>query len=127
MGLLKKLAVTLESSRTSPNLKVILTEIMTSYSGSPVRKIQPLALSNRVAEYFTAMFRRKAFLHWYTGEGSGLRLQGAWEEEFQVPLLPEHGIALIVPDVGQGSIQFMFLFCRGGRTHENVQESRVSC
>ena len=21
----------------------------------------------RVAEYFTAMFRRKAFLHWYTG------------------------------------------------------------
>merc|ERR1712032_1412092 len=21
------------------------------------------------AEYFTAMFRRKAFLHWYTGEG----------------------------------------------------------
>ena len=22
-----------------------------------------------VAEYFTAMFRRKAFLHWYTGEG----------------------------------------------------------
>merc|ERR1712139_397065 len=25
----------------------------------------------RVAEYFTAMFRRKAFLHWYTGEGMG--------------------------------------------------------
>merc|ERR1712024_105664 len=23
----------------------------------------------RVAEYFTAMFRRKAFLHWYAGEG----------------------------------------------------------
>ena len=23
----------------------------------------------RVAEPFTAMFRRKAFLHWYTGEG----------------------------------------------------------
>jgi len=23
----------------------------------------------RVAEYFTSMFRRKAFLHWYTGEG----------------------------------------------------------
>jgi len=23
----------------------------------------------RVAEYFAAMFRRKAFLHWYTGEG----------------------------------------------------------
>ena len=27
-------------------------------------------LPDRVAEYFTAMFRRKAFLHWYTGEGS---------------------------------------------------------
>merc|ERR1712219_110321 len=23
----------------------------------------------RVADFFTAMFRRKAFLHWYTGEG----------------------------------------------------------
>ena len=23
----------------------------------------------RVADYFTSMFRRKAFLHWYTGEG----------------------------------------------------------
>jgi len=23
----------------------------------------------RVTEQFTAMFRRKAFLHWYTGEG----------------------------------------------------------
>ena len=26
-------------------------------------------LWKRVAEQFTAMFRRKAFLHWYTGEG----------------------------------------------------------
>merc|ERR1711972_762775 len=26
-------------------------------------------MSKRVAEQFTAMFRRKAFLHWYTGEG----------------------------------------------------------
>merc|ERR1711997_1367600 len=25
----------------------------------------------RVGEQFTAMFRRKAFLHWYTGEGMG--------------------------------------------------------
>ncbi|GMP34116.1 hypothetical protein CsSME_00007129 [Camellia sinensis var. sinensis] len=24
----------------------------------------------RVSEQFTAMFRRKAFLHWYTGEGT---------------------------------------------------------
>ena len=27
------------------------------------------AMFKRVAEFFTAMFRRKAFLHWYTGEG----------------------------------------------------------
>ncbi|KAL4822085.1 hypothetical protein H8958_018150 [Nasalis larvatus] len=26
-------------------------------------------LFRRVSEQFTAMFRRKAFLHWYTGEG----------------------------------------------------------
>ncbi|VDN10250.1 unnamed protein product [Dibothriocephalus latus] len=26
-------------------------------------------LFKRVSEQFTAMFRRKAFLHWYTGEG----------------------------------------------------------
>ena len=26
-------------------------------------------MCKRAAEYFTGMFRRKAFLHWYTGEG----------------------------------------------------------
>jgi tubulin beta len=26
-------------------------------------------LNQRIATQFTAMFRRKAFLHWYTGEG----------------------------------------------------------
>ena len=26
-------------------------------------------LFKRVSDQFTAMFRRKAFLHWYTGEG----------------------------------------------------------
>lgn len=26
-------------------------------------------LFQRVGQQFTAMFRRKAFLHWYTGEG----------------------------------------------------------
>ncbi len=31
----------------------------------------------RVSEQFTAMFRRKAFLHWYTGEVSAL---GWWRE-----------------------------------------------
>ncbi len=29
-------------------------------------------LFKRVSEQFTAMFRRKAFLHWYTGEGNYL-------------------------------------------------------
>ncbi|KAK9042997.1 hypothetical protein V6N11_071348 [Hibiscus sabdariffa] len=28
-----------------------------------------LEMFRRVSEQFTAMFRRKAFLHWYTGEG----------------------------------------------------------
>jgi len=30
---------------------------------------RPEALFKRISESFTAMFRRKAFLHWYTGEG----------------------------------------------------------
>ena len=38
----------------------------------------------RVAEYFTAMFRRKAFLHWYTGEGSAW--QGLFNPEPQKDL-----------------------------------------
>ncbi|KAK2091780.1 Tubulin beta-8 chain, partial [Saguinus oedipus] len=33
-------------------------------SGSKIQE-----LFKRVSEQFTAMFRRKAFLHWYTGEG----------------------------------------------------------
>ena len=28
-----------------------------------------MELFKRISEQFTAMFRRKAFLHWYTGEG----------------------------------------------------------
>jgi hypothetical protein len=45
----------------------------------------------RVSEQFTAMFRRKAFLHWYTGEGMvsalgaslswGLGLVGGWGQD----------------------------------------------
>ena len=31
-------------------------------------------LFKRISEQFTAMFRRKAFLHWYTGEGKKLVL-----------------------------------------------------
>ena len=33
----------------------------------PLFRIQELF--KRISEQFTAMFRRKAFLHWYTGEG----------------------------------------------------------
>ncbi len=38
----------------------------------------------RVAEYFTAMFRRKAFLHWYTGEGMD-EMESKW---LALPLIP---------------------------------------
>ncbi|XP_038819414.1 tubulin beta-2A chain-like isoform X4 [Salvelinus namaycush] len=31
--------------------------------------LQGFQLFRRISEQFTAMFRRKAFLHWYTGEG----------------------------------------------------------
>uniref|UniRef100_A0A3Q3FJG3 Tubulin beta-1 chain-like n=1 Tax=Labrus bergylta TaxID=56723 RepID=A0A3Q3FJG3_9LABR len=40
-------------------------------------------LFKRISEQFTAMFRRKAFLHWYTGEGM--------DESFA----PEHGCELL--------------------------------
>ncbi|KAJ8298057.1 hypothetical protein KUTeg_024588 [Tegillarca granosa] len=39
--------------------------IMNTFSVVP----SPKELFKRVSEQFTAMFRRKAFLHWYTGEG----------------------------------------------------------
>ena len=40
----------------------------------------------RVAEYFTAMFRRKAFLHWYTGEGMDeMEFTEAEESHFKRP------------------------------------------
>ena len=41
-------------------------KIVVSFAGNSTA-IQEMFL--RVVEYFTAMFRRKAFLHWYTGEG----------------------------------------------------------
>lgn len=43
-----------------------------SFSGFVARydkNVVPQELFKRVSEQFTAMFRRKAFLHWYTGEG----------------------------------------------------------
>jgi tubulin beta len=32
-------------------------------------RLRDAELFKRVGDQFTAMFRRKAFLHWYTGEG----------------------------------------------------------
>ena len=40
-------------------------------------------LFKRISEQFTAMFRRKAFLHWYTGEGMD-------EMEFTGIFIPPH-------------------------------------
>ena len=34
-----------------------------------MERVPPQELFKRISEQFTAMFRRKAFLHWYTGEG----------------------------------------------------------
>jgi hypothetical protein len=38
-------------------------------SCSPGNSTAIQELFKRISEQFTAMFRRKAFLHWYTGEG----------------------------------------------------------
>ncbi|KAI1726756.1 tubulin/FtsZ family, GTPase domain-containing protein [Ditylenchus destructor] len=40
-----------------------------AYSASSVAELTKQELFKRISEQFTAMFRRKAFLHWYTGEG----------------------------------------------------------
>ena len=38
-------------------------------SGDSTNSTAIQEIFKRIAEQFTAMFRRKAFLHWYTGEG----------------------------------------------------------
>ncbi|KTG04627.1 hypothetical protein cypCar_00028445 [Cyprinus carpio] len=44
--------------------------IMNTFSVMPSPKVTAIQeLFRRISEQFTAMFRRKAFLHWYTGEG----------------------------------------------------------
>lgn len=45
----------------------------------------------RVSEQFTAMFRRKAFLHWYTGEGMVSGWSGGREEGLSQNLRLLHG------------------------------------
>ena len=46
---------------SSPNLKMSATFIANTTACQEIFK--------RVGDQFAAMFRRKAFLHWYTGEG----------------------------------------------------------
>ena len=60
----------------------------------------------RVSEQFTAMFRRKAFLHWYTGDPSNL--------SFSLPvtivfcLLVYVLLTCIEPDPGEGMDEMEF-------------------
>merc|ERR1711981_965274 len=84
----------------------------------------------RVAEQFTSMFRRKAFLHWYTGEGmdemefteaesnmndlvsedqqyqdATAEEEGEFEEEGEYDMEPwtfEMGIKIAQPDIRDG-------------------------
>ena len=53
-------------------------------------------LFKRVSEQFTAMFRRKAFLHWYTGEGAlilwQIKLKSRWSEFKCLKATPEYVI-----------------------------------
>ena len=58
----------------------------------------------RVAEYFTAMFRRKAFLHWYTGDL--VAFHGNFESHIT-------SIAIIGNVLGQNKIAGL----RGGPLH----------
>ena len=39
------------------------------YASAVIECVLSQELFKRISEQFTAMFRRKAFLHWYTGEG----------------------------------------------------------
>ena len=47
--------------------RVIFSNVRSTFVAGNSTAIQELF--KRVSEQFTAMFRRKAFLHWYTGEG----------------------------------------------------------
>ena len=62
-------------------------------------------LFKRVSDHFTAMFKRKAFLHWYTQEGMD-------EMEVCVPVV-----------LGLSHTQYPCLVVHGGR----VQHARFDC
>jgi len=52
----------------SGNNRSDVAVILLKFFGSKVQYVLQ-ELFKRISEQFTAMFRRKAFLHWYTGEG----------------------------------------------------------
>jgi len=62
----------------------------------------------RVSEQFTAMFRRKAFLHWYTGEGMD-------EMEFTEAESNMVGVG------GHGCWGVCWVFLQGGRERERAE------
>merc|ERR1719341_874982 len=49
------------------NVKVAVCDV--APRGLPMSATFIQEIFRRISEQFTAMFRRKAFLHWYTGEG----------------------------------------------------------
>jgi len=70
----------IQSKNTSYFVEWIPHNIMTAMCDIPPRGLKMAStfvgnttavreLFQRVGQQFTAMFRRKAFLHWYTGEG----------------------------------------------------------
>ena len=75
----------------------------------PWRRLRPSAflgkstaiqeMFKRVAEYFTAMFRRKAFLHWYTGEGMD-EIDDARDAHLHLPLCDVPQLEAVVASFG---------------------------
>eukprot|EP00434_Breviolum_minutum_P008933 symbB.v1.2.007871.t1/scaffold448.1/size203282/23 len=58
-----------QNKNSSYFVEWIPNNIKASVCDIPPKGLKMAEMFKRVAEYFTAMFRRKAFLHWYTGEG----------------------------------------------------------
>ena len=59
-----------EDSRCQSHLSEIrMSFLLFSYQTKTYQRTAIQELFKRVSDQFTAMFRRKAFLHWYTSEG----------------------------------------------------------
>jgi tubulin beta len=72
----------------------------------------------RVAEQFTAMFRRKAFLHWYTGEGMD-EMEFTEAESNMNDLVSEYQQyrALTVPELTQQMFDAKNMMCASDPRH----------